>query len=441
MTDQVFTARDLVLTVAPTEHGGVQNTANVTVDWCLSPRLRDFVANELADKSPSILLAVTTDNRTRRQQYKVVPIDEGRAYLSFRRSGINTVHATLVWQAIGEPSPARAIKNIGYALEEFRPGLAELEAESADLRFTLFGDFEPKLDEKARIHERLEAISNEMNALLMQPHKYRINTVNYDFRALEFESMQDVDVPPGMFGKKPKGLRKWLAEFGGFDSEYDQCANRGHVIKGVAKLIGLTLVSPFIAFVWLMVKLFDLAAIALLVFFGKRDINFDPLLSWRFINPAEIWADLAPSWWLTKREVPDADYVYIVSYPPRHWVFRCILNLPVLTALAAVVWLVVTFLGSEVLLLLMYAVIGLLAGGATYAFLSRSRQLKSAERKQREEAERKTRLERNLAALTCSTAGEVGNRFVTDAPEPTRTTLRLVKGRLKSRVCLPYEQD
>lgn len=430
-------ASDLTLKVGATRGG--ENTSTVTVAWCLSQRLSNYL-QEVGARDPHILLFVSNgrDGYYKPQQFQVVPLDTGLTYIGLRHAGSNIIQATVIWRMDGKARPRQVIENEGIgSLFRWQYPLGNLHERHNQLmehreKVVPGGNAERKLNEMlVKVNQQIEAVYDEPRQPVLAPYDIDVHHAPVTARV-------DVDVPKEMFAKEPWIVQKWLADFASPRRKIDQCHSRKYALYGLAKLAGIVLVSPFIAAYWLVIKLISLVLILWFMLRGSRKIGYRALFSWRWVRPDVVWEDIEPSvWWFKKvrssiEEDPATDHTY--TFKPRHPVFL-IVNPFVLAIVGLVTWAAVAVSATWAYVLIGAVVIAAIAAIAImWWYVKRD----PSEVKARREAKERARLASELNAVTCGMPQASG--VVTGELKPKHQTVHLVFLETKSRVCKPFSE-
>lgn len=430
---------DLTLVVGSSRNG--QNTANVTLKWQLSERLaKQLLTQEV--RSPCMLIVVSDGRRDGIQQYKLVPLKTGFTFLSLRAIGTNTIHATIVWQGRdADMTPRHAIGKIKVIYDTMaNPRISSLYAQLFQV------NYEIGIKQGTEEEPVLKTEASRLNRLISELYDQPVVTINRylkDIDRLDFESVIDVNVPKEMFAPDPSPIIKWLANKGSRGRKIDQCDMRKYVLLGLSYLALIAVTSPARVAVWVLWKLVELVIVGALLFVGKRGIDFEPLFSWGWTKPNQIYSHLQRSVWLYKKHEPS---LYRSTFELRSAIFFW-LNPPAIVITAIIVW--ITWVSG-------IAWIAAIVGGAFGAFIlastlsmhgneaARKARLEAFKKRQeaakeRREVERQSVLEQNLTQLV-STEDNSGNRVVEEELRPVRQTVTLLFDDAKSWVCLPFAE-
>ncbi len=423
-----------------------QVAANVPVRWKISPEM----VQRLTEKGvePYMLLVVSASDREL-DRY-VLPLKAGMTYLQMRRPGINTIHATIVWQREGESTVKAAVlekDNYGsYKFDVFghyTPGVLEITARMDEqLRSRNYND-EALSAEYRELRDQRSTLYGEFNGVYGLIDYYtRIE------RTPEGDAI-DVDVPQEMFAPDPSWLMTKLATLYGQrfwtrSGWRDQCDLRRRATftaftLPVAAPIAVLVCGIAVAY-WLIVKLFAVMATGVLLFFGKRNLDYSVIYEWDNLDMKDLWYDAKPSFWTYKKVQKEKSYTWgpgtytDVTYEKRNAFFKYF-NPPMIVVYGVAYLIITKLLGGNpsVWTVVSYAVVmpalmGLVA--LLLAWLSNRRP--SAPEPTVVTPEQRTRLERELSSLTNDGFASVG-----DLPKEKRT-IRLHYLHLKATVCKPF---
>lgn len=433
-------ASDLTLKVETQE-----DTSTVKVAWCVSPRLSDYL-KEWEARDPHILLLVVSgdgDHQTA-QQYQVVPLQTGMTFVGLRHAGINTIRATVVWRMVGEPRPSRAIGKISRVYEwGYPPELEVLKKR----REALWHHQEevilvPGGTAEKKIHQMLEEVNRDIEVLYDGPRSIAISSEILDVHRAAVDTSVAVTVTPDKFAREPWPVEKWLANFASPKRKRDECHSRKYALLGLAKLIGLIILSPVILagilVLWACSKLLCILVAMAYLLWGHRHLNWQTLFTWEMETPAELRRGMQPSvWWYKKvpsqiEGDPAMNSAYV--YKPRHPI-TLVANPPVVLAVIFAIWSIVTF--NNTWLTSFWVVVGLIAlGFGTSTAIIAHHESKSG-RIQRQ-TRRQAKLAHELARVTCDASQQSG---VVDCDlKPAQLTPRLVILETKNKVCKPFSE-
>lgn len=274
-----------------------QASSTIPVRWCVS---RETV-QEFKDKGikPRLLLVVSSDKRET-DRY-LVPVTDEMVYVRFRRPGRNLIHATLVWQKEGYDDPKKiffkrddegrfrteVIATQRPRVDAISKQIQELEVEHESLAYGY---------RRGKVMKRINELAAERSeARQTEPEIFGIRQDFNSIERLDYEEEMRVAVPDEMFAKEPP---KWLKRFVGFFFKtklVDQCHFRRQVIFSV-------LLAP-LYMVYLMAKeLVILGSLGVLLFAGRRRINFRPAINPVHHTPKDTWRNVHSMFWFeTKR--------------------------------------------------------------------------------------------------------------------------------------------
>lgn len=431
-----------------------QVAANVPVRWKISPEMVQLLAEKGIE--PFMLLVVT--NGEHEMDRILAPLKLGMTYLQMRRPGTNTIHAAIVWRKDGEDSVKRIINakddHGNYKLDlvrRFNPGVAALDHRIEQLGDIVYRYESTITDEAIREAKReRQDLATKRKELRMQDRVFGL----YDgFTAIErtIEGDQiNVEVPAEMFAGPPPRWMKWLGTLYKWPRKYlDQCDLRK---RAVATLISFPVVIPLglvagfvLGFGWVCFKLGAVLVTGVLLFFGKRDLDYSVIYEPDNLDLKDIWYRAKPSFWLykkTTRERPSGwDSKYMISeteYVRRDPAFGFI-NPPFMLFSFVIGRLIDPLFGggTSVVSVAAGAVAGAVVFGLIAAFIAKwmdKRNAAASDKKQVVTAEQRSKLERDLSLLTSGGAAKLS-----DLPMGQRT-VRLRYLHLKAAVCKPFAQ-
>ncbi len=415
-----------------------QTGSMIRVRWCLTPE----TVQELVDQealNPVMLIVVTDDSSQRELARHVFPLIQELAFISLNHAGVSTLHATIVWPKSSGDSVERVLKADndvgGYRvglMEFYCPGRMELIGRRRSLYDELCGDEYRSGDRRST--QEIEADIYKIDAMISgAAHVYAIREDFGFLRRLDYEVSINIDVPPAMFAPEPPKITKWLSELYQWKRPpRDQCERRkrAYVITlptlPLAAVMAVT-VAVAVAIWWVICKLSMLAVVAVLNIWGSRGIDYYPLWDIKSFSVKDIWFDLKPSiWWTRKEQVSQ----YSTIYPERHLVFKLV-NPPAILGLSLLSLLATRGEGS----LPWWAALAMfLVAWLALAFVVQSRRSPKAV-----ESQMKTELSvlaQKLDGLTC-TLDAKKEATLAALPKERRTVyLRFLD--VKSKVCRPY---
>lgn len=425
---------DLGITIGYTRSG--QNNSTVTVNWCVSERLAQFLVQENA-RDVCVLILVTTENMAKAQQHQVVRLGQGQTYIGLRAKGINTIHATVIWRRPGEKRPDQAIKDLSYAYDEGYLDALELKKQINQLESTL--KRARSKEKRVTLQQEIDLLKHRREAIYNGPRKVYL-TRSGRFERSGFETSYDVDVAEEMFAPPPPRVLRWLADFASPRKRIDQCHTRRYAIYGLLKLIGIGLLVPFIAALWVLVKIVLLTLVAIVAIGGMRRINFKPVLVWGFgeleDDLSEIWEDTLPSRWYWKKKA-GIEEASSDSHFERRTGILPIVNPATIVVAGVIIWLLslFEFTSQRLLWIVGGALLGLLIGAILVKIVL---SVKSSERNSQSNVSHNAKaLEHELEGVVCVTP-QTG---ITDrAMAPKRPSVHLKFLEVKSKVCRPYSE-
>lgn len=446
-TTEVPTAIELI--VEQDEAGQV--AANVPVRWKISQEMVQSLAEQGVD--PYMLLIVM--NGTFEMDRVLVPLKSGMTYLQMQRPGINVIHATIVWETEDGASIKKVLFNKddygNYQCQLFRhyvPGRAELEDRIYDLDDRLEGWDDTVAPERQK---ELKRERKELRAALAKLNEQDLVYDLYDdFQAFERTAERDqlaVEVPEAMFAPPPGPVIRWLATlYGGFWQRggwRDQCDMRRRALFTALTLpiaaVGVILFMVLVAVFWLIGKVTSFVVTAVLLFFGIRNLDYTYLQEWGEFDPKTVLlSDTNPSFWRYRKvdvEIEGWNGTYTDTQYERRDVAFDFINPPFIVGSFMLGYVLNDFfdVGSSPAGILMGVVAAAVVIGLTAsAIVRRQNSEKPEPSKVTVSAEQRSRLERELAALTSGGAAKLS-----DLPKEQRTVkLRYLD--LKASVCKPY---
>lgn len=428
-----------------------QVAANVPVRWKISSEMIAALVGKTVD--PFMLLVVT--NGGQEMDRIIQPLKSGMTFIQMRRPGANVIHATIVWQRDWRDPVKRIVnKKNDYGehvldlVRSFIPGMSEVVQRIDELDEIIQWN-EDGLDDAAINTLKVERKQLQAKRVELGSHEKVYGLFDF-FQAIERSVEGDqiiVEVPDEMFAPPPP---RWMTRLG---SMYnwprrlrDQCDLRGRVFFTSISL-------PFVAVVvvafgavaliaWSLFKLFSVLVAGLLLFFGMRNIGYSVIYKPDNMNIGELWNDLNPSFWTHKKvdvERPNSYYpggVYTVTeYQPRDVAFRYV-NPPFMLLVFVVgeIGIYFFFGHSSILGAVLGTVGGVLLAGGISSLVARSKIVHKETTREKKVVtpEQKTKLERDLAALTSGGAAKLS-----ELPMSQRT-VRLRFLNLKASVCRPF---
>lgn len=417
-----------------------QTGSMIRVRWCLTPEtVQELVEQEALN--PVMLIVVTDDSSQRELARHVFPLIQELAFISLNHAGVSTLHATIVWSQFSGDNAERILKAKndfgGYrfgVMEFYSPGRTDL----VRLRIRLFDELNGHIDSvdgaMRRSDQEIETEIAETEAMIHACVDAYAIREDFDILGrLDYEVSINVDVPAAMFAPEPPKITKWLSELYQWKRPpRDQCERRkrAYVITlptlPLAAVMAVT-VAVAVAIWWVICKLSMLAVVAVLNIWGSRGIDYYPLWDIKSFSVKDIWFDLKPSiWWTRKEQVSQ----YSTIYPERHLVFKLV-NPPAILGLSLLSLLATRGEGS----LPWWAALAMfLVAWLALAFVVQSRRSPKAV-----ESQMKTELSvlaQKLDGLTC-TLDAKKEATLAALPKERRTVyLRFLD--VKSKVCRPY---
>jgi hypothetical protein len=429
------TLTDTVGTIEIAPRQTIMRDSTLEIGWCLNKRLADELIRQGAVK-PMLLITVLKVRSDSADEYPyetvryLVPLALGRTFVSFSRSGLHRVMATIVWNKSGDEKALRAtfmarISQVQYKVEITGYGAQEL--------YSYFQTEHPN--------------DGHFNA----------------------QARFDVEVPNGVHAKDPP---EWWSQFmlKFFRNDpFDQCESR----------------KRFLLFGWYALPLFLLTTTplrliiaAVRLFFGVQKTKW-----WAIIRPfkyrvSDIAVGPQYSRWFCKSETyrRKGGFVHV-----RQPLWRMFVNPPVQVTLWMLVFVVASFKETKdsgelaktepwlgyglwksliVAVSLQIAVVAVIfalaAVSAVVRILSRiiprwsSKDMmepdrisdrKAATRRQREAAAAEASVSRErqlLERLICNTAGPTAERKTVDLPRDLK--FKLAFDRVKNWACRPYQR-
>lgn len=390
---------DLMLVID--DPGKVRSNATVGVRWFISDELRQRLLDAGVEE-PMLLLAVK--NGKDEMHRRAVPLTDLMAFIPMNRPGTNVILAQVVSKSKWQDHSVTTI-----VMSRFDTG---------EYRLDLF--------------------------------PYGSDTVRPTFR--EFSSIDshgetafvNVVVPLEAFAPPPPAWMKWLGEYYSFWPKpvpRDQCDLRRRALLTPFVMAGDLIWHILKAISWVPVKFAIAAWIGILLFIGKRGVDFRPLLEPRSLAIAEV-ADLVErkSRWFWAKDESD----FFLSYRRRSPIV-CVLAPPVLLSVAILAQLLTWLSGNNALWI--YVPLAVLVGAliATGMTLFSPQLRRDHEQlKRMKDEQQRSRLERRLAMMAVGRAedGLVArpeniSPAVSSLPAGKRTVhLRYLD--LKRKVCKPF---
>lgn len=422
-----------------------EDTSTVKVAWCVSPRLSDYLKQHEA-RDPHILLLIVSgdgDHQTA-QQYQVVPLQTGMTFVGLRHAGINVIRATVVWRMAGEPKPSRAISKISWVYDRgYAPELEILKKRREMLwhheeEVTLV----PGGTAEKKIQQMLDDVNQAIEDIYDGPRSVVISSEISSVIRAEIDTQVEVAVTPDKFAPEPHPVEKWLANFASPKRKRDECHSRKYALLGLAKLIGLIILSPVIlagiVVLWVCSKLLCILVAIAYLLWGYRTINWRAIFTWGIEPPGDLRLGMKPSvWWYKKvpsqiEEDPATDRQFV--YTPRHPI-TLVANPPVVLAVIFAIWSIVAL--DNTWLTAFWVVVALIAlGFGTSTAIIAHHESKSG-RIQRQ-TRRQAKLAHELERVTCDAPQQSG---VVDCDlKPAQLTPRLVFLETKNKVCKPFSE-
>jgi hypothetical protein len=427
-----------------------QVAATVPVRWAISPEMVERLAEVVAN--PYMLLVITSG--AHELDRYLVPLKAGMTFLQMRRPGTLTIHATIVWQKQGGDSVKSVVMKKDdhglYRLDLIRtfiPGLAEvidrLDELDEEMEAASYGSalYEQMKAERKQLRRRVDKLHDDGTEVLGL----------YDgFHAIERTAESDqinIEVPSEMFAKQPPSWMSWLGDLYKWPRKArDQCDLRRRAIFTAFTLpllvpIGIV-IGVLAAFCWMLVKLSAIVITGVLLFFGKRGLDYSVIYEWDSLDLKDIWYRAKPSFWLYKKtEVtqphdwyPDRT-VTTTEYVRRDVAFSFI-NPPFVLVSFIVGRLLdeVIGSGSSIASGVISAAIGAVFIGVVASVATKQYQKRKANATEKPVLtdEQKSKLERELLLLTAG-----GSAKLSDLPTRQRS-FRLRYLNLKASVCKPF---
>ncbi len=435
------TTHAIELIVEQDEKGQV--AATVPVRWKISPEM----AHNLAEKGVEpFMLLVVTQGKSELNRY-VVPLKEGMTYLQMRRPGTLTLHATIVWQGKEEPWPAKKVVMAkddygNYNLELvgcYIPGLTKINQQVNELHYYICSNSDSSdEDEIDKARNELNRLREECTKLNQQEPVFGLIDA---FEAIERTPEGDqlnIEVPEAMFAKEPPRWMSWLAtRYKWPKKAQDECDLRRRALLTVFSapfVIPVGLVFGAIAVCGLlMFKLTAVIVTAVLLFFGKRNLDYSVIYEWDNIELRDIWRYSKPSVWYYKKVKTEQSYYEggpkhtEIKYEKRNPAFEWI-NPP---TLAFFIVLQLLFRGVELSSVLAGILFPVIFGLGAF-FIDRRRKLDNKKDKKVVTDEQRSKLQQKLSTLTTGGAARIS-----DLP-PEQRTVKLRYLDLKAAVCKPF---
>lgn len=424
-----------------------QVDAMVPIRWCISRETAERI-QRMAIDSPQLVIVV--EHSGKEMDRYIVPLEAQMRYIQFRRPGKNVVHATVMWPRYGESVKKHLTSRYDRTrqpsvplIENVQPGVVPIQARYDELhnRFWRAEEEDDTLADTLRAE--LDQVTAELNAArASEPTVCLIRNTMDEVARLSYEARLTVVVPDEMFAKTPPRWMNWLGtRYTWSYTAVDQCDLRKRA------LITLFTLPFFLVIKWAaaaVIEVVNLTVCAVLLFFGMRNLNFEPLRRPFEHSPMDIGLRMRPSFWWTK----EPKEKWRTRYELRHPVLL-VLNPPTILGIALVVWglyaaigsLVFTILGGVALAAVALTAIGFVISrieGPVSRWNEKRTAAKTAAR-QRDKTERSVRakevLRRDLEQLTCSTASR---QVKVSALPKEHQTIHLRFQDLKSKVCRPF---
>lgn len=214
---------------------GYLEGATIALRWCISPQTADMLVANNAKKT-YVLVAVVDEIRKEEVDRFVYPLTQEMAYISFRRPGLNSMHATIVY---GDKTVK---KNILAKTDNGNRCMAVIE-------------------EKSNNSASNVGICNQLG----------------DVSRIRYECCIGVVITDCMFAPKPMKLTKVLANLYDFwdRSPRNQCELRNRVIFTAMTVIPYLLAVGMYYVLGLLVT----DAIVFISIVRHRNVNYQPMLS------------------------------------------------------------------------------------------------------------------------------------------------------------------
>ena len=258
---------DSALTISIAATG--QPEASVKLSWCLNKALVEELKNTKAPK-PQLLISIVSESaggRLKETARYVVPITLGTRYVSFSRSGLNSVRAMVVWDAAGEVTKLKRTLLSRYTNGGYEQDVLAYESTEFIKKLAIDG-----------------SIGNSAGS-----------------------NACTVQVPEAMFAKEPP---KWLQQYiGKFvrGNAFDQCHFRRRTIAGLLSMI-VVLPALFV---------FRLLSVAVLGLLGIRGINPKPVLHLFSTESYGVWRNSKQkSVWIHKKNGEERIPPFFAINPP-----------------------------------------------------------------------------------------------------------------------------
>lgn len=375
----VSTPKPIELIISHDKDG--QFEANVGIRWAISSQTLKYLIDH--DVKDPYVLIVVMNNFVEVDRF-VYQLRQEMTYLAFRRPGINTICSTIIWKNEG----GKSVRDIVLSKDN--------------------GDW------------KTSVMSRNRDSTYMIDH-----SISRDINQLDYEARVNVDVPKKMFAPEPSKIVKSLGNYYSWNhSARNECQLRD---RALITLLSLPIYVLSEVTWWIVRKLAIIIVIIALSIWGYRNIDYKPLISIRHFDARDVWYDLQPSLWWSKK----VDKGGRSSYVDRGLIFMFI-NPPILLA-AVSVGLFTRFIGGNmasfwiVFLCIMMAVpVFVLSVIAGDRFNSKKKEWS------------KTKTVRELGVLVCKTTD--GLKADISALPQNRRTVRLRYSDLKSRVCRPFAE-
>ncbi len=286
-TAEVVSEPDLTLSARVDPAG--QPSSVVPVWWCISKKMKRRLKDREIEDAQQLVVVTNGEEETGRYLFGLF---DGERYISFTRPGDNTVRGVIV-----RPNTADSLKD-GFFKKLDSGGLAcdvvrARQVRTEQLRGKSEGPIgtAAKKDLFARAAKKVE--QDEEPA-------FGIRGAFEFAECIGSEAQLVVPVASDMFAPEPNPAWRWLSDIYPWGSEpRDQCHRRQRALLTLATS---PVTGPVMAIVFTVCWVASLAITAVLLFWGMRNINYDPLLHPVGAWPSELWEELDPSFWFSTRD-------------------------------------------------------------------------------------------------------------------------------------------
>jgi hypothetical protein len=272
--------------------------SSMELNWCLAPEVLEYLKRFEIE----LYMLVVVESNGNEKSRQIVPFTKGYCQVMFPSIGLNTVHVTGVWRGSADLREALFSKERGSfetdVLEQYQPGVADLESRLSALRNTLVADSDVSSDvEEDEIHD---ARYDELRDMVEQLHQLRRTEPRlvricelYRVPQLDYQAIQSVEVNEEMFATH-WSITKQLANLYPYFKKRrspDGCNDRKRAI-----FTGLTFWWAYV--LYLLVKSVVSTVFAFIgLFFGLRELDFTPIVKPHGRVPADVQRYCRTSTW------------------------------------------------------------------------------------------------------------------------------------------------